>query len=230
MYFVSIYILGIITYMFTLPSLPYDYDALESAIDAATMQLHHDAHHQAYVDKLNVALQTVQAEQPAVYTAIAKAFETNGEEAALRFILSGQHDFGTVQAAVMNNAGGHLNHSFFWRAMRPSGEDNQPSAELGALLSAQFGSFDNFKTQFKEAAMARFGSGWAWLVRDANGALSVISTANQDSPIALGLEPLLGLDLWEHAYYLHYQNRRADYIDAWWSVVDWGRVASLSAL
>lgn len=212
--------------MFTLPSLPYDYDALEPVIDVATMRLHHSAHHQGYVDKLNTALQTVEAEQPELYASIAEAFTKGDEEAALRFILNGRHDFGAVQAAVLNNAGGHLNHSFFWQVMRPSSEDNQPSAELTALLSTHFGSLDNFKTQFKEAAMARFGSGWAWLVRSEGGALSIITTANQDSPITLGLEPLLGLDLWEHAYYLHYQNRRADYIDAWWAVVNWGRVAS----
>ncbi|MDO5343297.1 MAG: superoxide dismutase [Candidatus Saccharibacteria bacterium] len=216
--------------MFTLPSLPYAYDALEPAIDAATMRLHHSAHHQGYVDKLNTALQTVEAEQPELYASITEVFAQGGEEAALRFILNEQHDFGAVQAVVLNNAGGHLNHSFFWQAMRPSSEDNQPPAELAALLSAHFGSLDNFKVQFKEAAMARFGSGWAWLVRSEDGALSIITTANQDSPITLGLELLLGLDLWEHAYYLHYQNRRADYIDAWWAVVDWGRVASLSTL
>lgn len=216
--------------MFKLPTLSYDYSALEPAIDAATMQLHHGAHHQGYVDKLNKALQTVQAEQPELHAAVAEAFEQDGEEAALRFLLSGQYDFGSVQSAVLNNAGGHLNHSFFWRVMRPATDDNQPPNELAERLAAQFGSLDNFKAQFKEAALGRFGSGWAWLVRDTSGALSIMSTANQDSPIALGLEPLLGLDLWEHAYYLHYQNRRTDYIDAWWSVVDWNRVASLSAL
>lgn len=216
--------------MFHLPDLPYDYHALEPAIDAATMRLHHSAHHQGYVDKLNAALETVRAEQPELHAAITEVFAREGEEAALRFLLNGQHDFGAVQAAVTNNAGGHLNHSFFWRAMRPFGEDNWPSTELKTILSAQFGSFDNFKAQFKEAAMGRFGSGWAWLVRNADEQLSIMTTANQDNPITQGYEPLLGLDVWEHAYYLRYQNRRAEYVDAWWSVVDWDRVDSLLAI
>ncbi|MDO4774105.1 MAG: superoxide dismutase [Candidatus Saccharibacteria bacterium] len=216
--------------MFQLPTLPYDYSALEPVIDTATMRLHHDAHHQGYVDKLNAALETVQAEQPETYETIAQVLTRDGEEVALRFLLNGQYDFGDVHAAVINNAGGHLNHSFFWEVMRPVRNDNQPSAALTAELTAQFGSVADFKTEFSNAAMGRFGSGWAWLVRDAGGKLSIITTANQDSPISLGLEPLLGLDLWEHAYYLHYQNRRAEYIDAWWSVVNWDRVAQASAL
>lgn len=212
--------------MFRLPTLPYDYDALEPSIDAATMRLHHDAHHRGYVDKLNSALEAMQTEQPALHAAIAETCERDGEEAALRFILTGQHDFGSVQIATLNNAGGHLNHSFFWQLMRAASEDNQPSSELESFLSAQFGSLDACKMQFTAAAMGRFGSGWAWLARDADNKLSIISTANQDSPITLGLEPLLGIDLWEHAYYLHYQNRRAEYIDAWWSVVNWDQVAA----
>ena len=213
--------------IFTLPTLPYDHAALEPAIDAETMRLHHELHHQGYVDKLNAAMETLAAERPELYAQILETFHRDGEEAALRFILTGQHDFGSVQALTMNNAGGHLNHSFFWLAMQAASEDNQPSERLQEMLSAQFGSLDNFKAKFEQVALGRFGSGWAWLVKDADGQLSIISTANQDSPISLVLEPVLGLDVWEHAYYLRYQNRRADYAKNWWSVVNWARVESL---
>lgn len=213
--------------MFTLPQLPYDHTALEPAIDAETMRLHHGLHHQGYVDKLNAAMETLATEQPELNAQVSEVLDRNGEEAALRFILTGQHDFGSVGALTMNNAGGHLNHSFFWLAMRTASEDNQPSERLREMLSVQFGSLDNFKTEFEQAALSRFGSGWAWLVKNDSGQLSIISTANQDSPISLGLEPVLGLDVWEHAYYLRYHNRRADYAKNWWSVVNWARVESI---
>lgn len=213
--------------MFKLPQLPYNHAALEPAIDTETMQLHHELHHQGYVDKLNAAMETLAIERPELHAQIREVFHRDGEEAALRFILTDEHDFGSVQALTLNNAGGHLNHSFFWRAMRAPGEDNQPSEKLQSVLSAQFGSLDNFKAEFEQSAFSRFGSGWAWLVKDSDNQLSVISTANQDSPISLGLEPVLGLDIWEHAYYLRYHNRRADYAKNWWSVVDWARVESL---
>lgn len=213
--------------MFTLPQLPYDHAALEPAIDAETMHLHHELHHQGYVDKLNAAMETLATEQPELNAQVSEVLDRDGEEAALRFILTGQHDFGSVEPLTMNNAGGYLNHSFFWLAMRAASEDNQPSERLQEILLAQFGSLDNFKAEFEQAALSRFGSGWAWLVKNDSGQLSIISTANQDSPISLGLEPLLGLDVWEHAYYLRYHNRRADYAKNWWSVVDWARVESI---
>jgi superoxide dismutase, Fe-Mn family len=192
---------------FSVPPLPYAYDALEPSIDKATMEFHHDKHHQAYVDNANAALQgTDLADAPV--------------EEVLTSLSSLPSD---KQAAVKNNAGGHYNHSLFWEIMGPDG-GGEPEGALAAAIDSAFGSFADFKAQVKEAGVKRFGSGWSWLVHDGSG-LAVTSTANQDSPISEGKTPLLGVDVWEHAYYLKYQNRRPDYIDAWWNVVNWPAVA-----
>jgi superoxide dismutase, Fe-Mn family len=192
---------------YSVPDLPYDYDALEPHIDEATMRVHHDKHHQAYVDKVNAALEgTEWADKP------------------IEDVLS---DLGSLpsdkQTAVRNNGGGHYNHSLFWEWLSPSG-GGQPSGALADAINSAFGSFDDFKSKFKDAGVNQFGSGWSWLVRDGSG-LAVISTANQDNPISDGKTPLLGVDVWEHAYYLKYQNRRPDYIDAFWNAVNWDKVA-----
>jgi len=192
---------------FSVPPLPYPYDALEPHIDKATMEFHHDKHHQAYVDKANQALEGTDYADASV-------------EEVLKNLSSLPSD---KQAAVKNNAGGHYNHSLFWEIMSPDG-GGEPEGELAAAIGSAFGSFADFKAQLKEAGVNRFGSGWSWLVRDGSG-LAVVSTANQDSPISDGKTPLLGVDVWEHAYYLQYQNRRPDYIDAWWNVVNWPAVA-----
>ncbi|MDX6514976.1 MAG: superoxide dismutase, Fe-Mn family [Gaiellaceae bacterium] len=193
---------------FEVPPLPYDYAALEPHIDVQTMQIHHDKHHQAYVDKANAALAgTDLADTPV--------------EDVLRNLSSLPQD---KQTPVRNNAGGHANHSLFWTLMSPTG-GGQPGGELGAAIESEFGDFETFKTQFGEAAVNRFGSGWAWLVHDGSS-VKITSTPNQDSPIMDGQTPLLGLDVWEHAYYLKYQNRRPDYVAAWWNVVDWDAVAA----
>lgn len=200
-----------------LPQLPYSYDALEPYIDARTMEIHHSKHHQAYVDKLNMALEKY-----------PDLWEKPVEE-LLRNLDGVPED---IRTAVRNNGGGHYNHSLFWRWMAPppstppggGGAGGTPSGELLKNIEMTFNSFEKFKEEFTNAAMNRFGSGWAWLVKDGSGGLKVISTANQDNPISEGLTPLLGLDLWEHSYYLKYQNRRAEYIAAWWNVVNWERV------
>ncbi len=189
--------------MFTLPKLAYNYDALEPYIDAETMEIHYTKHHQTYIDKLNAALK----DSPDL---LSKNIAD-----LLRNLPDLPED---IQTAVNNHGGGHHNHTLFWESMTPSGKDI--STELQATLEKSFGSLDEFKTMFSEAAANRFGSGWAWLV-DTNGALGITSTANQDSPLAKGQTPLLGLDVWEHAYYLKYQNKRPEYIDAWWNVVNW---------
>jgi len=191
---------------FSVPPLPYPYDALEPHIDKATMEFHHDKHHQAYVDKANQALEGTDYADASV-------------EEVLKNLSSLPSD---KQTAVKNNAGGHYNHSLFWEIMSPDG-GGEPEGELAAAIDSAFGSFADFKAQLKEAGVNRFGSGWSWLVRDGSG-LAVLSTANQDSPISDGKTPLLGVDIWEHAYYLQYQNRRPDYIDAWWNVVNWPAV------
>lgn len=188
---------------FEVPPLPYAYDALEPHIDELTMRTHHDKHHQAYVDKANAALEG---------TGLAGA----SVEDVVKGLGSLPAD---KQGPVRNNAGGHLNHTLFWESMAP-GAGGAPGGALGAAIDAAFGSFDAFKEQFEAAGVNRFGSGWAWLVLDA-GALKVVSTANQDSPLESGQTPLLGNDVWEHAYYLTYQNRRPDYLKAWWNVVSW---------
>jgi superoxide dismutase, Fe-Mn family len=192
---------------YQVPPLPYDYDALEPHIDEQTMRLHHDKHHQAYVTNANAALEgTDWAEKPV--------------EEVLQSLSSLPAD---KQAPVRNNAGGHYNHSLFWEWMSPNG-GGAPDGDLAAAIDSAFGSFDDFKSQLKAAGVSRFGSGWAWLVHDGSG-LSIVSTANQDNPISDGKTPLLGVDVWEHAYYLKYQNRRPDYLDAWWSTVNWPKVA-----
>lgn len=195
---------------FTLPPLPYATDALEPAVDATTMTIHHDRHHGAYVANLNAQL------------------EANPELSGLTLeALQGQ--ISRFPAAVRNNGGGHWNHSQFWTVMAPVGQGGSPSPQLLSAINASFGSLEAMQQQFNQAAAARFGSGWAWLIRRSDGVLAISSTANQDNPLMdlPGIErgtPLLGLDVWEHAYYLKYQNRRPDYIGAWWSLLNWNEV------
>jgi Fe-Mn family superoxide dismutase len=191
---------------YEVPALPYDYDALEPHIDEATMRVHHDKHHQAYVDKVNAALEGTPLADKPIEDVIADLSQVPEDK----------------RTAVRNNGGGHLNHTFFWQIMSPDG-GGEPQGALADAINSTFGSFDEFKAQFKDAGVNRFGSGWSWLVHDGSG-LAVVSTANQDNPISDGQTPLLGVDVWEHAYYLKYQNKRPDYIDAWWNTVDWGKV------
>jgi Fe-Mn family superoxide dismutase len=192
---------------FTLPALPYPADALEAAIDKTTMEIHHGRHHKAYVDNLNAALQGHDA-------LLAKPIEQ-----LMREIGSVPQD---IKQKVINNGGGHANHTMFWEIMAPSA-GGDPAGALAAAIASAFGSFDTLKAKIKEAALGRFGSGWAWLVLD-SGKLAITSTANQDTPLMTGQTPILGVDVWEHAYYLRYQNKRADYVDAWWKVVNWNAV------
>jgi Superoxide dismutase len=192
---------------FSVPDLPYAYDALEPHIDEATMRVHHDKHHQAYVDKANAALEGTEWADREVEDVLRNLSILPGE----------------VQGPVRNNGGGHFNHSLFWQMLSPDG-GGEPDGELASAIAETFGSFDSFKDEFKNAGIARFGSGWAWLVKDSSG-LAVVSTPNQDSPVSDGSTPLLGCDVWEHAYYLKYQNKRPDYIDAFWNVVNWDYVA-----
>ena len=194
---------------FELPKLAYAYDALEPHIDAKTMEIHHSKHHQAYTNNLNAAIE----KHPEL--ADKKVFE-------LLQSLSNIPD--DIRGAVQNNGGGYKNHNIFWSTMSPDG-GGEPSGALSEAINNAFGDFASFKDAFAKAAMTRFGSGWAWLVKESNGTVSVMSTANQDNPISNGHSPLLGIDVWEHAYYLNYQNRRADYISAWWNVVNWKEVA-----
>jgi Fe-Mn family superoxide dismutase len=193
--------------MFKLPDLPYSHDALEPYIDAKTMEIHHGKHHGTYVDKLNGAVEGTE-------------FADKTIEEILKNINDLPED---IRQAVRNNGGGHYNHSLFWQWMSPDG-GGSPEGELGNIVSKVFGSFEQFKDEFAKAATGRFGSGWAWLVQNEDGNIEVTSTANQDSPISSGQKPLLGLDVWEHAYYLKYQNKRPDYIEAWWNVVNWDSV------
>ena len=198
---------------FTLPELPYAENALEPFIDQKTMNIHRTKHHQAYVDNLNKAVDGTAWASMSIEDICRKAKEAPD----------------AVKAAVRNNGGGHWNHSMFWNWMAPTGQGGAPSAELAAAIDKHFGSMDNFKAQFADAAMKRFGSGWAWLVRKADGSLVITSTPNQDNPLMEGLvdvvgHPLLGVDVWEHAYYLNYQNRRADYLKGFWEVVNWNAV------
>jgi Fe-Mn family superoxide dismutase len=192
---------------FTLPALPYAHNALEPHIDTLTMQIHHGKHHQAYVDNLNKAIAGTENENKSIEDLIANA--------------------GKISPAVRNNGGGHWNHSFFWESLTPNG--GTPSGKVSDAITAAFGTFDSFKEKFASAGMTRFGSGWAWLI-DNNGKLEVSSTPNQDNPLMDVAEvkgkPILGVDVWEHAYYLKYQNRRADYLAAFWNVVNWDKVAS----
>lgn len=196
---------------YALPPLPYAFDALEPHIDARTMEIHHGKHHQAYVNNVNAALEGLDA-------LAAKSVED-----LLRGITEVPED---KRQAVINNGGGHANHSLFWQLMGPNG-GGEPKADLADAIKGAFGGFDAFKDTFGKAAATRFGSGWAWLALDGDGKLAVYSTANQDSPLMQGHTPILGLDVWEHAYYLKYQNRRPDYIAAFWSVVRWDKVADL---
>jgi Fe-Mn family superoxide dismutase len=193
---------------FEVPPLPYDYNALEPYIDTQTMQLHHDKHHAAYVNNLNAALQN------------APQFASLAIEDLIRRLSDVPE---SIRTAVRNNGGGHLNHSMFWQIMSPNG-GGQPGGELGNAINSTFGSFDQFKAAFNDAGVKRFGSGWAWLILDKNGSLQVVSTANQDSPLTDGSFPIMGNDVWEHAYYLKYQNRRPDYLNAWWNVVNWSEI------
>src|SRR3954470_2418694 len=193
---------------FQLPELPYAHDALEPHIDAKTMEIHHTKHHQAYVNNLNAALE--------------KAPEWQGK--SLDELMRGINSVPeAVRTAVRNNGGGHWNHSLFWQLMGPNA-GGAPSGKLADAIKSAFGDFDKFKEQFAAAAAGRFGSGWVWLLND-GGKLSIVSSPNQDNPLMEGKTPLLGLDVWEHAYYLKYQNRRSDYITSWWNVVNWAEVA-----
>ena len=194
----------------TLPTLNYAYDALEPYIDARTMEIHHTKHHQAYIDKLNAALagRPELADKPL--------------EALLADLDALPAD---IRTAVRNHGGGHANHTLFWTVIGP-GQGGRPQGDLAAAIDRAFGSFDAFKAQFADAAAGRFGSGWAWLVRDKGGKLSIDSAASQGSPLMAGKTPLLGLDVWEHAYYLKYQNRRPEYIGAFWNIVNWRQVAA----
>ena len=192
---------------FTLPDLPYDYAALEPTIDARTMEIHHSKHHQAYVDNANKALEGTEWADNSVESVLANVVAMPDE----------------IQAAVRNNAGGHANHSLFWQLMSPDG-GGEPEGELKAAIDDLWGSTDELKKVVNDGGVKRFGSGWTWLVYDGTG-LAVRSTPNQDSPLLDSDEPLLGIDVWEHAYYLNYQNRRPDYLAAWWNVVNWAEVA-----
>ena len=191
---------------FEVPPLPYDYNALEPHIDEQTMRLHHDKHHQAYVDKANAALEGTDWANESVEQ-ILSIIETLPED---------------KQTVLRNNAGGHANHTLFWEIMSPDG-GGAPSGSLGAAIESTFGGLDQLREQVNDAGVKRFGSGWTWLIHDGTG-LAVVSTPNQDSPISSSHTPLLGIDVWEHAYYLKYQNRRPDYLAAWWNVVNWDAV------
>jgi superoxide dismutase, Fe-Mn family len=192
---------------YEVPPLPYDYAALEPHIDEATMKVHHDKHHQAYVDKANAALEGTEFAEKPIEEVIENLSQLPDDK----------------RGPVRNNGGGHLNHTLFWESMSPDG-GGEPDGELADAINEAFGSFDDFKTKLKDAGVNQFGSGWAWLVHDGSG-LAVVSTPNQDSPLTDGKAPLVGVDVWEHAYYLKYQNKRPDYIDAWWNTVDWSKVA-----
>jgi Fe-Mn family superoxide dismutase len=192
---------------YEVPPLPYDYAALEPHIDEQTMRLHHDKHHQAYVDKANGALEGTEWADKPIEEVIANLDSLPADK----------------KGPVRNNGGGHLNHTLFWESMSPDG-GGAPSGDLGSAIDDAFGSFDAFKEQFEAAGVGQFGSGWAWLVLD-GGSLKITSTPNQDSPVTSGATPLVGNDVWEHAYYLKYQNKRPDYLKAWWNVVNWDKVA-----
>ncbi|PKK40502.1 Manganese superoxide dismutase [Clostridiaceae bacterium JG1575] len=205
--------------MIKLPNLPYAFDALEPHIDAQTMEIHHDKHHQGYINNLMKALEGLFPDRPldeftdeCIWDLIARLDEVEGSE--------------SLKTALRNNGGGHINHSLFWKVLRPQGGEG-PKGELKDALEKTFGSLEAFQKEFNEAAAKRFGSGWAFLVKAKDGSLSIVSTPNQDSPITSGLNPILALDVWEHAYYLKYQNKRPDYINAFWNVVNWEEVERL---
>ena len=195
--------------MFELPKLPYSFDALEPYVDAKTMEIHHAKHHAAYVAKLNEAL----AQSP------------EWEAKTIEEIVAGCNQAPeAIRTGLRNHGGGHLNHLLFWPSLRPQG-DGEPQGKVGEVLASAFGDFGKFKEELTKAAVGVFGSGWAWLARDKIGKLSILTTPNQDNPLSQGLTPLLGIDVWEHAYYLKYQNRRPEYVAAWWNVVNWEVVA-----
>ena len=201
---------------YSLPSLEYSVDALEPHVDARTMEIHHGKHHQTYIDKLNGALE---------------GHSDLGEKSIDDLITDLSDLPESIQTAVRNNGGGHFNHTFFWQCISPNG-GGTPSGELSNAIDATFGSFDAFKNEFLQAAITRFGSGWAWLIKQEDGSLAVTSSPNQDNPLMQGITdhcgtPIIGLDVWEHAYYLNYQNRRPDYVAGFWNVVDWERANSL---
>lgn len=195
---------------FKLPELKYSYEALEPYIDALTMETHYSKHHKGYVDNLNKALEGNSKFQEMSIEEILKSLDQLPEE---------------IRTAVRNNGGGHYNHTLFWQIMSPEG-GGKPEGELANKIDEDLGGFDKFKEEFKKAALGQFGSGWAWLVLN-NGKLEIVSTPNQDNPISEGKFPILGIDVWEHAYYLKYKNLRADYIDAWWNIVDWKKVSEI---
>ena len=195
---------------FKLPKLKYSYEALEPHIDALTMETHYSKHHKGYVDNLNKALEGHSKFQEMSIEEILKSLDQLPEE---------------IRTAVRNNGGGHYNHTLFWEIMSPEG-GGKPEGELANKIDEDLGGFDKFKEEFKKAALGQFGSGWAWLVLN-NGKLEIVSTPNQDNPISEGKFPILGIDVWEHAYYLKYKNLRADYIDAWWNIVDWKKVSEI---
>ena len=192
----------------TLPALPYEVAALEPHIDAQTMTIHHGKHHQAYVDNLNKALEGHADLQGKAINDLIRDLNALPE---------------AIRTAVRNNGGGHANHSLFWTLMAPNA-GGAPTGKIADVIANQFGGFDTFKAEFQKAGLGRFGSGWAWLVKKADGSFAIESTANQDSPVMEGKTPIIGCDVWEHAYYLKYQNRRADYLGAWWNVVNWNAV------
>jgi superoxide dismutase, Fe-Mn family len=193
---------------FKLPDLPYSYDALEPYIDMETMTIHHQKHHKAYVDNLNEAV----GRYPEL------------TDKSLEYLLTNLDKLPEdIREKVRNNGGGHYNHSLFWTIMGKN-KDGEPKGKLKDDIVKTFGSFDNFKKEFKTAALGRFGSGWAWLIKDNDNKLKIVSTPNQETPLMMGIKPIMGLDVWEHAYYLKYQNRRGDYIDNWWNVVNWEEI------
>lgn len=193
---------------YSLPELPYEYDALEPHIDARTMEIHHTKHHQGYTNKVNAALEGHDFADLEIEEVLRRIDEVPGD----------------IKQAVINNGGGYANHKLFWTILSPNG-GGTPDGDLSEAINDSFGSFDKFKEEFSAAAGSRFGSGWAWLSVDGSGNLVVHSTANQDSPLMDGYTPILGIDVWEHAYYLHYQNRRPDYVSAFWNVINWDQVA-----
>jgi Fe-Mn family superoxide dismutase len=197
-------------YPYQLPDLGYAHDALEPYIDARTMEIHHGKHHAGYTNKLNAALEG----QPELHT-----------RSAIELVADLDAIPGSIRTAVRNNGGGYVNHALFWDVMTPGGATS-PEGALAAAIEAAFGSVDDFKAKFESTAAGQFGSGWGWLCADGSGSLSVLSTPNQDSPLSQGLTPVLGVDVWEHAYYLHYQNRRPDYLSSFWNVVNWDKVAA----
>jgi len=197
--------------LYTLPQLPYAYDALEPYIDRQTMELHHTKHHQGYINNLNAALEKYPELQEKTIDALLQEIHTIPED---------------IQTTVRNNGGGHLNHTLFWEWMKPQ-SSAEPQGRVALALKETFGEFARFQDSFNTAAKSVFGSGWAWLIVDAEGRLVIITTPNQDAPIMKQQKPILGLDVWEHAYYLKYQNRRPDYIGAWWHVVNWDRVETM---